>query len=98
MGLLDKIKDTAGKAAEGVQKAAESGQEKLEETKLKKRIGDLKEELGGVVFAQRTGSPSADADAEVSRLVGEIQAAHDQIAALHADTPPADAPDAPDAG
>ena len=34
--LLDKIKDSAGKAAEGVQKAAESGQEKLEETKLKK--------------------------------------------------------------
>ncbi len=96
MGLLDKIKDTAGKAAEGVQKAAESGQEKLEETKLKKRVGDLKEELGGVVFAQRTGGATADADAEVTRLVGEIQAANDQIAALHThdDTPPNDTPDA----
>ena len=35
-----------------------------------------------------------DADTEVTRLVGEIQAAHDQIAALHADAPPSDPPDA----
>ena len=94
MGLLDKIKDTAGKAAEGVQKAAESGQEKLEETKLKKRIGDLQQELGGVVFSQRTGGAAADAEAEVTRLVGEIQTANDQIAALHADSPTGDSPDA----
>jgi hypothetical protein len=74
MGFMDKVKDTANKAAVQVQKAAETGQDKLEETKLKKKVGDLKEELGGVVYAQRTGAPPADAEAEISRIVGEIQA------------------------
>jgi hypothetical protein len=74
MGFMDKVKDTANKAAVQVQKAADAGQDKLEETKLKKKIGDLKEELGGIVYAKHTGSPPPDADAEVSRIVGEIQA------------------------
>lgn len=95
MSLLDKIKDTATKAAEGVQKAAESGQEKLEETKLKKRIGDLHEELGGVVYEQRTGTAGAEAETEITRIVAEITAAHDAVAALHTDAP--DTPEAPDA-
>ena len=86
MSLLDKIKDTATKAAEGVQKAAESGQEKLEETKLKKRIGDLKEELGGAVYAQRTGTADPDADTEIARLVGEITDAEAHVGALHSDS------------
>jgi hypothetical protein len=82
MGFLDKVKDTANKAAEGVQKAAETGQEKLEESKLKKKIGDLKEELGGVVYGQRTGAVPAG-DEEITRLVGEITAVQDQLAALN---------------
>jgi hypothetical protein len=81
MGFLDKVKDTATKAAEGVQKAAETGQDKLEESKLKKKIGDLKEELGGVVYAGRTTAAPAD-DAEVTRIVGEIQAVEQQLALL----------------
>lgn len=89
MSFMDKIKDTATKAAEGVQKAAESGQEKLEEAKLKKKIGDLKEELGGIVFAQRTGTAGENAEAELTRIVGEIQAAEAQITALKADEPSA---------
>ena len=87
MSIMDKIKDTANKAAEGVQKAAETGQEKFEESKLKKKVGDLKEELGGIVFAQQTGTAAADAEAEVTRLVGEIQAVDAQLAALKADDP-----------
>lgn len=93
MGLMDKIKDTANKAAEGVHKAAESGQEKLEESKLKKKIGDLKEELGGLVFAQRSGNPSENADAEIDRLVGEIQTAEDHVASLKSDASDAAGPD-----
>lgn len=75
MGFLDKVKDTASKAAEKVQQAAETGQEKLEEQKTKKKVGDLKEELGGIVYAQRTGSPPENAETEIARVVGEIQAA-----------------------
>jgi len=96
MGILDKIKDTANKAAEGVQKAAESGQEKFEESKLKKKVGDLKEELGGIVFAQRTGTAPENAEAEVSRIVGEIQAAESNLATLKSDAPAA--PEADPAG
>jgi hypothetical protein len=83
MGFLDKVKDTATKAAEGVQKAAETGQDKLEESKLKKKVGDLKEELGGVVFGQRTGAIPAG-DAEIDRIVGEITAVQTQLAELTA--------------
>ena len=85
MGFLDKVKDTANKAAEGVQKAAETGQEKLEEQKLKKKIGDLREELGGVVYGQHTGAIPAG-DEEVTRLVGEIKATEAGLAALKSES------------
>ena len=68
MGFMDKVKDTASKAAEQVQKGVETGQDKLEESKLKKKVGDLKEELGGVVYGQRTGAIPAG-DEEIARIV-----------------------------
>ena len=80
MGFLDKVKDTATKVGEKAQEAVAAGQEKLEDTKLKKKVGDLKEELGGIVFAQRTGTPPENAEAEITRIVGEIQEAERQIA------------------
>ena len=92
MGLLDKIKDTANKAAEGVQKAAESGQEKLEESKLNRKVGDLKEELGGIVFAQRTGAAAENAEAEITRVIDEIQTAEGTLAGLKSDAPDPDSP------
>ena len=90
MGFMDKVKDTASKAAEQVQKGVETGQDKLEESKLKKKIGDLKEELGGVVYGQRTGAIPAG-DEEITRIVGEIKATEAAVAALKSD---ADAPSA----
>ena len=44
-------------------------------TKTKKKIGELKEELGGIVYAERTGAGNGSADAEIARLVGEISEA-----------------------
>jgi hypothetical protein len=67
-----------------VQKAAETGQDKLEESKLKKKVGDLKEELGGIVYGQRTGSVPAG-DEEITRIVGEIQNTEKQLEELRAD-------------
>lgn len=84
MGFMDKVKDTANKAAEQVQKAAETGQDKLEESKLKKKIGDLKEELGGVVYGQRTGV-IPEGDAEIARIVAEIQTVERQLTDLKAE-------------
>ena len=76
MGLMDKMKETAAKTADAAKGAAKAGQDKLEEQKIKKKIGELKEELGGVVYAQKTGaaSPTSDAtvDAAIDRLVREI--------------------------
>jgi hypothetical protein len=94
MGFLDKVKDTANKAAEKVQQGAEVAQDKLEETKQKKKIGDLKEELGGVVYAQRTGGTASDAEAEITRLVTEIKELEAQLAAAAAGdaAPTGDAP------
>ena len=95
MGFLDKVKDTANKAAEQVQKAAETGQDKLEEQKLKKKVGDLKEELGGVVYGQRVGSVPAGDD-DIARLVAEISATESQLAELRAGyEPPVAEPPAP---
>jgi hypothetical protein len=77
MGLLDKVKETAQKGADLAKEGVKAGQDKLDEQKLKKKIGDLKEELGEVVYAQRSGTTAAgvDPEVEIARLVAEINAA-----------------------
>ncbi|MBM3694001.1 MAG: hypothetical protein FJW77_12040 [Actinobacteria bacterium] len=86
MGFMDKVKETAAKAGEAAKDAGKAAQDKIEEQKVKKKISDLKEQLGGVVFAQRTGAanPSADAsfDATIDRLVGEITEQETALAAV----------------
>jgi hypothetical protein len=84
MGFMDKVKDTASKAAEQVQKGVETGQDKLEESKLKKKVGDLKEELGGVVYGQRTGAIPAG-DEEITRIVREIESTEAELAIVKDD-------------
>jgi hypothetical protein len=75
MSLLDKVKETAQKGAEKAKEGVKAGQDKLEDVKLDRKISDLKEELGGIVYDQRVGTPAENADAEIARLVGEITAA-----------------------
>lgn len=94
MGFLDKVKDTTKQLGEKAQQGVKAGQDKIEETKAKRHISDLKEQLGGIVFAQRTGNPPENADAEIARLVDEISAAEHQAAAAEAETS-APAPEAP---
>lgn len=72
MGLLDKAKDAAKTVGDKAQEGLKAGQDKLDESKTKHKIGDLKEELGGIVYAQKTGGGAADAESEISRIVGEI--------------------------
>jgi hypothetical protein len=85
MGFMDKVKETAAKGTEMAKGAAKAGQEKIDEQKTKKKIGDLKEELGGVVYAQRSGTGGADAETEITRLVGEIKEAEVALASIGAD-------------
>ena len=86
MGFMDKMKETAAKAGDAAKGAAKAGQDKIEEQKLKKKMADLQEELGGVVYAQRTGAPNPAADssfdASIDRLVAEIKEQEDLLAAV----------------
>jgi hypothetical protein len=81
MGLLDKVKETAQKGADFAKEGVKAGQDKLDSQKLKKKIAELKEELGGIVYAQKTGNAPENADAEITRIVGELTAADAELAA-----------------
>jgi hypothetical protein len=81
MGLLDKAKEAAKTVGDKAVEVGKAGQEKIDEAKTKKRISDLKEELGGIVFQQRTGAAAPDADAQIGRIVGEIQEAEATLGA-----------------
>ena len=82
MGLLDKVKETAQKGADLAKEGVKAGQDKIDETKLKKKVGDLKEELGGVVYAQRSGTTTEglDPEVEIARIVAEINAVESELA------------------
>ena len=86
MGFMDKVKETAAKGGEMAKGAAKAGQDKLDEQKTRKKIGDLKEELGGVVYAQKTGTGNGSADAEIERLVSEIKDAEEELATIGAES------------
>jgi len=76
MGLLDKVKETAQKGADLAKDGVKAGQDKLDEQKLKKKVSDLKEELGGVVYAQKSGTTTegVDPEVEIARIVAELNA------------------------
>lgn len=75
MGLLDKVKETAAKGAEKAKEGVKAGQDKLEDVKLERKVKELTEELGTVVYRQRVGKAEGDSEAEIARLVAEISAA-----------------------
>lgn len=79
MSLLGKVKETAQKGVEKTKGAVSDAQEKLEERKVEKKISELKEELGGVVYSQRIGTSAENAEAEVERIVAEIKAAEAEL-------------------
>lgn len=99
MGFMDKMKETATKAGDAAKGAAKAGQDKIEEQKLKKKISDLQEELGGIVYAQRTGAanPASDSsfDASIDRLVAEIKEQEELLAAVGDDADDATGTDEP---
>jgi hypothetical protein len=97
MSLFDKVKETAQKGVDKTKEAVSAGQDMLEERKLEKQISDLKEELGGLVYDQRTGAPAVDTETEIARIVGEITATEAELAKASAERAGADdAPDSPD--
>jgi hypothetical protein len=80
MGILDRAKEAAKTVGEKAKEGVAAGQEKVDDVKTKRKISDLKEELGGIVFAQHAGVPAANTDAEIARIVGEIKEAEAHLA------------------
>ncbi len=81
MGFLDKVKETAGKAADQAKHATAVGKEKLEDTRLQRKINDLCEEIGALVVAQRRNEAPDDAAAQIDAKVAEIAEIEKQMEA-----------------
>lgn len=102
MSLLDKAKELGQKGAEKAKELGQAGQEKIDTMKTEKKVKDLKEELGGIVYAQHAGNAPENAQAEIDRILGEIDEAEASLAEAAAaaaadgesggDAPAADAP------
>lgn len=67
MGILDKAKEKATHLAD-------QAKEKLDDVKDKRKVDDLLGDLGRIVYRQRTERGDDGDDAEIVRLVGELQA------------------------
>ncbi|MGD9704491.1 MAG: hypothetical protein AB7V74_19010 [Acidimicrobiia bacterium] len=67
MGFLDKAKEKATQLAE-------QAKEKVDDLKDKRKADELLEDLGRIVFRQRTERGEAGDDATLASLVSELQA------------------------
>jgi hypothetical protein len=72
MDWLNKAKKAAGDAAS-------QAKSKVEQSKLRHKADDAAKQLGYLVYRERTGGEAAGAEAD--RLVEEIKAAEEQLAA-----------------
>jgi len=95
MGFLDKVKDTANKAADQAKQATAVGKEKLEDRNLQKKINELQQEIGALVVAQRRNDAPDDAATRIDVKVAEIGELEAQMAS---NTPDASNGDAAAAG
>ena len=93
MGFLDKVKETTKQVGDKAQQLADTGQEKFEDYKGDKRIGELQQQIGALVYGQRTSGAPIDADAQINRLIDEIHEV--EHARAVADTEPGPTPDDP---
>jgi len=83
MGLVDKAKEAAKRAADAAQKGAGEARDKAQELGLKRKQNALAEDLGHLVVRQRDGESGLDA--EIDRVVSEIRAVQAEIDALDED-------------
>ena len=78
MGFLDKVKEQAGKAGEGIKKGTASVKDKMEDSQLRKKADDNAKQIGYLVVKEKTAGQSDQA--EVDRLVQEIVALEAKMA------------------
>jgi DNA repair exonuclease SbcCD ATPase subunit len=91
MGFLDKAK-------EKTTQLAGQAKEKYEDVKEKKKVDDLLDELGRILYRQRTERGGPEDEAEITRLVDELKKIEaegaDVIGAKPEPAPPAEEPPA----
>jgi hypothetical protein len=66
MGILDKAKEKASRLAE-------QAKEKIDDVKEKRKADDLLDELGRIVYRQRTERGEPGDEAEIVRLIAELR-------------------------
>jgi hypothetical protein len=66
MGFLDKAKEKA----KGL---AEQAKDKIDDVKEKRKVDDLLDDVGRIVYRQRTERGEPGDDAEIDRLIGELR-------------------------
>lgn len=82
MGILDKVKQVAGEAAEATKKGATIAQTKAKIHGLRREANEAAEKLGYLMVRERTGGEPAGAEAD--ELVQRISGLEAQIAELEA--------------
>lgn len=75
MGFLDKAKQKATHLAE-------QAKDKIDDVKEKRKADDLLDDLGRIVYRQRTERGTDADEAEITRLVGELRAMEDEGAEI----------------
>jgi ATP-dependent DNA ligase len=78
MGFMDKVKETAQKAAEGAKKGSAQLKDKVEDTQLRRKADENAKQIGYLVVQQKT--EGASNGAEIDRLADEIVALEAKIA------------------
>ena len=66
MGLFDKVKSQAMDLKGKVE-------DKVEDVQAKKKADDLLDDLGRLLYAERTDRPVPDAESEISRIVADLK-------------------------
>ena len=66
MGFLDKAKEKASTLAE-------KAKEKVDDVQAKRKADELLQDLGRIVFADKTERATATAADDTARIVGELQ-------------------------
>jgi hypothetical protein len=82
MGILDKVKQVAGEAADAAKKGASQVQSKVEASQTRKKADEAAKKLGYLVFRERTGGTPAGEEA--GKLVTEIADLEKQLAEMAA--------------
>ena len=80
MGLFEKAKQQAVihlKDPEKVREMAEKVKAKVEDVQTKRKANDLLEDLGRLLYAQKTGRVNPSADTEIDRIVSELRTLED---------------------